>query len=350
MRIRRFMLLFIPLLVAMAIGQRIAEAGAAPDRLAQRAARQGLFGVEKTGFVPLCDMTRDDRYKGEDGGLYGEGRNEPPAPHAAAARRMLAQIQPLDAEGRPSPDGRIVLLSIGMSNTTQEFSRFKQLTDSDPKRSPRVVVVDGAIGGMDVEAWAKSRRTEYGTPWEGADRRLAKAGVTPGQVQALWLKQAKIGPARSGEFPAHARELADGMVTILNMARERYPNLRLAYLSSRTYGGHSNGALNPEPYAYESAFSVRWVIREQMQGDAQLNFDPDKGAVRSPLVLWGPYLWTDGVTARKRDGLVWMREDAAKDGTHPSDSGRQKVAQLLLEFFQTNPLARGWYLSESPTR
>lgn len=30
------------------------------------------------GLKPLTDMTADDRYKGQDGGLYGGGRNEPP--------------------------------------------------------------------------------------------------------------------------------------------------------------------------------------------------------------------------------------------------------------------------------
>ena len=42
---------------------------------------------------------------------------------------------------------------------------------------------------------------------------------------------------------------------------------------------------------------------------------------------------------RKLDGLVWLKEDVStKDGTHPSDSGREKVANLLLDFFQKNPL------------
>ena len=38
--------------------------------------------------------------------------------------------------------------------------------------------------------------------------------------------------------------------------------------------------------AYESAFSVRWLIQEQIKGDPRLNYDPAKGAVRSPLLLW----------------------------------------------------------------
>lgn len=50
-------------------------------------------------------------------------------------------------------------------------------------------------------------------------------------------------------------------------------------------------------------------------------------------------LWADGIVPRKIDGLVWERNDLAGDGTHPSDSGRQKVADLLLKFFTEDPLA-----------
>ena len=39
-----------------------------------------------TGWKPLSDMSAEDRYKGEDGGLYGRGKNEPPPAHLAAAR------------------------------------------------------------------------------------------------------------------------------------------------------------------------------------------------------------------------------------------------------------------------
>jgi lysophospholipase L1-like esterase len=67
--------------------------------------------------------------------------------------------------------------------------------------------------------------------------------------------------------------------------------------------------------------------------------------VKSPLVLWGPYLWADGETARKADGLEYKREDVTdRDGTHPSNSGREKVAQALLKFFKSDPTAKSWFL------
>jgi hypothetical protein len=120
----------------------------------------------------------------------------------------------------------------------------------------------------------------------------------------------------------------------------------VAYLSSRIYAGYATTALNPEPYAYEGAFAVRWLIQSQVQGDPLLNFDPAKGPVMTPALLWGPYLWTDGVKPRQVDKLVWLKEDVSTtDGTHPSDLGREKVAGLLLDFVHNNPLASPWYLA-----
>ena len=182
-------------------------------------------------------------------------------------------------------------------------------------------------------------------PWPTLDQRLKNADISPEQVQVVWLKHAVAGPSRYGEFPKHAQFLADNIILTLQKLHERFPNLRVAYLSSRSYAGYATASLNPEPYAYESAFAVRWVIQKQIQGDPRLNFDSAKGTVKSPAVVWGPYLWTDGVKPRQLDHLVWLEDDVdPADRPHPSDSGKAKVANLLLDFLHNNPLASCWYL------
>jgi hypothetical protein len=297
------------------------------------------------GLKPLTDMNGDDRYKEQDGGLYGGGKNDPPKEHLEAALQQAKLIQPLDAKGKPSDDGKIVMISVGMSNTTQEFSAFVRLANTDPAKSPKLVIVDGAQGGMDARAWAASGRPARPgsrSPWEVLDERLQQADVSDEQVQVAWVKQARIAPGNIGEFPKHAEEMQGHMVTILNMLKDRFPNLRIAYLSSRIYAGYAKSTLNPEPYAYESAFVVRWLIEDQIKGDPSLNYDPEKGTVKSRLLLWGPYLWADGEKGRKIDDLIWKPEDLAGDGTHPSDSGRRKVAELLLGFMKTDPTAKVW--------
>jgi len=301
-------------------------------------------GKDKTGLVPVTEMG-EGQYKGQTGGLYGDGQNTPPESHLQAAKEQTDLIQPLDANGVPSETGKIVLISLGMSNTTQEFSAFKKLADADPNRSPHVVIVDCAQGGQAARQWAyPSSSPNRPSPWSVMDQRLEKARVEPNQVQVVWMKQADISPAQYGDFPSHARILRDNMRLILRMLKARFPNLRIAYLSSRIYAGYATSGLNPEPYAYESAFSVRWLIEAQINNDPNLKFDAAKGPAQAPLLLWGPYLWADGTQPRQSDGLVWRQEDLGPDGTHPSDSGRQKVAQMLLDLFQTDANARQWFL------
>ena len=296
---------------------------------------------QSTGLIPLDQMTAQDRYKGEDGGLYGGGKNQPPEEHQQTAGRELAQIVPRGVDGRPAEDGRIVLLSIGMSNTTMEFSRFKQLADQDQAKSPRVMIVDGAQGGMDAERWSRAELPA----WRRLEDRLKQAGVTPLQVQAIWMKHARIRPEQYGAWPKHGEELKGHIVASQRIAKEKFPNLRVVYLSSRIYAGYAATPLNPEPYAYESALVVRGIIREQMD-------NAGRGLLKAPpVLLWGPYLWADGTMPRKSDALVWNREDLARDGTHPSPgNGRDKVGKLLLDFFKTDPNARSWFLKAAQSR
>jgi hypothetical protein len=282
-------------------------------------------------LTPICDLGATGKYEGEDGGLYGGGSNEPPESHVKAAKEQLARIKPLDAEGKPSPDGKIVFVSLSMSNATQEFSFFKRQADAAPEKSPSLVIVDCAQGGQAMAEWAPADAR----PWSEAMKRIETAGVTPQQVQVAWVKLANKGP--SGSLQEHGKKLEADTLALLHNARARFPNLRIAYLGSRTYGGYAVGNLNPEPYAYESAFPAKWLIQRQIRGDAEL------AEAKAPLLLWGPYLWADGTRGRKIDTLTWERGDFVQDGVHPSNTGREKVSRLLLDFFTKNPLARSWF-------
>ena len=281
-------------------------------------------------LVPLCDMGATDRYEGEDGGLYGGGRHEPAEPLRRAAEAALTQIRPLDAEGQPAADGRVVLVSISMSNATQEFSVFKTLADADPRKSPSLTVVDCAQGGQAMAEWVPPE----GRPWQEALARLARTGVSPAQVQVAWVKLANKGP--SGSMTDHLAKLEADTTAVLRNARDHFPNLRVVYLGSRIWAGNATGNLNPEPYAYETAFAARHLILQQPAAKGAAN-DP------GPVLLWGPYLWAEGEKGRQLDDLRYLPTDFAADGVHPSTSGREKVARQLLDFFTSHPLAKSWF-------
>jgi lysophospholipase L1-like esterase len=291
-------------------------------------------GRTSVGFLPLTEMG-SSTYEGEPGGLYPNGSNAMPGAHLGEGLERARAIGPLDKEGRPSGTGRYVFMSIGMSNTTQEFSAFKPLADADGLKDPRLVIVDAAQGGVTATDWSNPN-----CPcWTQAVNRLQQAGVSAGQVTTAWIKLAERQP--SGDWPVHAQMLHENIVRVLQQLPAKFPNLRIAYLTSRIYAGYATSTLNPEPYAYQSAFSVRWTIEQQLSGG--LPYDGSSPA--APWLAWGPYLWADGLRPRS-DGLTWTCADFQSDGTHPSASGRQKVASRLLEFVRTDPTAREWYLAQ----
>ena len=295
-------------------------------------------GPDKVKDVsPLTEMTAV--YKGEDGGLYGNGKNEPPETQKKLAEEAGKKIKSLSIDGTPSENGKIVLLTIGMSNTSQESDAFLRAEKKSTDKNPALVLVNGAQGGMTPERWVPGATTEEKV-WQTVEERLRASGVSLKQVQAVWLKEAIAGPEAKGAFPAHAKYLLECLAEQVKYVKVKCPNLQIVYLSSRIYGGYANTRLNPEPYAFESAFSVRWLILGQIRSYKEMTAE---GSM--PVLLWGPYLWGNGTTPRK-DGLVWEKGDLGPDGTHPSQSGTAKVAKLLSDFFRTEPSAKEWFFAK----
>src|SRR5262249_23597085 len=284
-------------------------------------------------------------YQGKEGGLYPGGRNERPAPHEEAGLRLARRGQPLDAPGRPAPSGEGVLPPIGGSKTPMGSFAFKGPGGAHPGGDPALVIVDGAQEGMTAALVARPESARGKQYWDIIDERLADAGVSRAQVQVAWMKQADGAPTAT-RFPDYAAALEGEMLRIAQILKERFPNTGLLHLSSRIYGGYATTPLNPEPYAYEGGFAVKWLIEKQIQGDPELNDDPARGVVKAPWLAWGPYLWADGTRPRS-DGLTYARSDVGEDGTHPSAAGVQKVARQLHDFFKTDTTARIWFLGSA---
>jgi hypothetical protein len=294
----------------------IVAAAAAQASPAREAGANAECSQTATGLIPLTDMGKR-RYKGQRGGLYPGGLNQPGRLYLRQGLAAAKRVRPVN--------GRVVVLSIGMSNTSQEFRSLMRLATGDAEIKPTVKLVDGAMGGWDARRVSKPA----GGYWQALDRRLAAEGVTPREVQAVWLKEAIAGEDRP--FPADAKALHTNLRAIAQILPRRFPNLRLIYVSSRIYAGYAVTALNPEPAAYDSGYAVRWLVQDRMQG-----------RLKGPWIGWGPYLWADGEQGRA-DGLVWTCEDVRKDGTHPSPAGAAKVARALLQFFKTAPTAKSWF-------
>lgn len=350
-----------------------------------------------TSMIPLMDMTNPAvNYLSFAGGLYENSSDSIPTDHAAAGQTVAAAIQPLDAAGNPSASGKVVLVSIGMSNAADEFGVFASTAaDNSSVNHTTLVIANGAKGGITACYWTVAQ----GTPPCGAsatnqydrvrDNVLTPLGVTEGQVEAVWIKEANGGPGVSGcgaggELPCNSLcdpsnvgcsntstttealryELQLG--EILRAAQSRWPNLKVAFLTSRIYAGYATDDLNPEPYAYEYGFSVKWLIEAQINQIRTGTVDTVAGDLNYakntvPWVSWGPYIWAAGDIPRS-DGLIWCNgqpsapckkeEDFQGDGTHPDSLGQQKVAygantpgstQNLLTFFLNSPYTKAWF-------
>src|SRR5262245_17157223 len=288
-----------------------------------------------TGRTPLSDLGTGV-YQGFEGGLYTGGVNGRPAAHRAAGLEIAGRIVPLDTLGNSSAARRVVVISIGMSNCTQEFSALVPKMVADPLRRPEVKPIDCAQGGQA----ARDIHHASAAYWDTVYTRLRGHGSSPMQAQVVWLKEAERAPA--GPFPASAESLAWDLGAIVRVIKQKLPNVRACYLSSRIYAGYATSSLNPEPYAYESGFAVKWLIEAQSAGEDSLNWDPARGPVEAPWLTWGPYLWADGLHPRG-DGLTWRCDEYLDDGTHPNNLGRTVVADTLLAFFRGDETTTPWY-------
>lgn len=346
------------------------------------------FGTVATAaMIPLIDMTASDDYLGFQGGLYqddaGNPTNAVPSIHDFDGLTLAGNVQPLDANGSVnSATGKIVMMAVGMSHTTQEWcanasvpaetcnywSFTGQALASPSINKTNLVLVDGAIGGEDAIHWIDPDALDYAS--EKAF--LARDGLTANQVQIIWLKQADAGPTVSLKdgSGADAYALEGYLGQVLRAIKVNYPNVKMVFLASRSYAGYATSTLNPEPYAYESGFAVKWLIQAQLNQMKTGVIDPIAGdlsysttypnTATTAWIAWGPYFWADGTTPRS-DGLTWQYCDfVASDHTHPSpdfpsgclidpnQSGEHKAGNLLLDFFLNSPYTQSWFTTQTP--
>lgn len=287
------------------------------------------------GIIPL-DELGNGTYNGSHGGLYPGGSNVIPPAHLAAGQLRASQIQPLDTNGNPSATGKIGVVCLGMSNSSFIFDTMIELLLG--LTASNVVIVSAAQGGYDVGEWASATNVI----WASTVAKVNSKGITPAQVQVVLqyhsMANSKYPPQ---PWPATPQDVENFMEQTMRNLPAVFPNASLCFWSSREYAGHTTTMNNPEPYAYESGFAVKWMIEKQINGDATLNFNPTNGPVQCPWMAWGAYVWGDGFNPRA-DGLFWEIRDFNADGVHPSVRGRTKAAAAWARFLLTDPLTSPW--------
>jgi hypothetical protein len=213
----------------------------------QSAARHDRPSV---GLIPLVDLGTGT-YQGRDGGLYAGSRNVPPQ-HQQTGEKVAAALVPLDAKGGPSPGGRIVLLAIGFSDPNLKFPAFQQSATDETQVNPQLVLVNGSVEGQRAHVIADPN-ANY---WSIVDERLTAANVTREQVEAIWLKLYIVNPG-ANPWETEVKGLHGDYIGRLHNLHDRFPNVKTAYLTSRSYGGYTEFGGSPEPAAYETGLAVK---------------------------------------------------------------------------------------------
>jgi hypothetical protein len=324
-----------------------------PASIEESTESPSLGVVSNATKIPLTDQVNGN-YLGFPLGLYN-GSNTMPAAHDNTGRVMARRIKKLNTAGQSSATGKIILLSVGMSGAAQEWCGKHTLGVNctswsaqgsmmlDATRTSSVVVFNGADGAQVTDDWATPQAANY----PRVAGLLANNGYSEKQVQVIWVKLANRNPTISLPSPqADAYAMERSLGNVMRTLKIRYPNLKQVFITARIYGGYVTTPVNPEPWAYETGFAVKWLIDAQIRQMATGVIDAESGNLDyrtvAPWIAWAPYMWADGTTPRA-DGLTWPRSDFEIDGMHASTSGETKVAGMVRTFFQTSVHTSCWY-------
>ena len=322
-----------------------------------------LAFTQNFNATPLTDFQPGQLYLSTFPGFLYEGSNIPPADHDSDGRTFAARVQPLDSQGHPSPNGKIVVVGIGFSNWTDELCdaqagqcsslSFLGVAAKDPRvNHTTLVLVDCAKPGQGPVRWLDDSFHNYSY----CKSQLRTAGVTEAQVQVILYKDGNLDPTRSltphdvcsptSRADACMYEFFVGQTArfIKGQApftKGRYPNAQQMFLHSRIYGGYAMPrSLNPEPFAYEYGFATKWLIEAQIIQLRTGTIDDTAGDLSystAPWIGWGAHFWASGTIPRK-DGLTWVPTDYARsDLTHPADPAIVKVTQMMLDYYLSSP-------------
>ena len=277
--------------------------------------------VDYTTAVPLPDLC-GDTYYGQAGCLY-PGSNQPPAAYAAELDAVAATL---------AADNQVVVLSLGMSmmqNATNGFltaGYASGMTPAGTAVNPAFLLLNGAIGSKQ-QNW----ESPTNTVWNRGEQVLTSAGLIPADVDVILYHNAWAGPSTL-PFPDHAVNMLSSLEITMPIIRDKYPNTKMVLVANRHYA-LSPDSKHPEPYAYEEAWSWKWLIANR------ISCTVDCG----PVIAWLTNQWVPD----------WAnhQEYYIEDGLHLSPGpggGQWASAELWYGAMIATSYIAPWYLASLP--
>lgn len=311
---------------------------------------------DSTGLIPLNDLGTGF-YEGFQGGLFPFGTNaeNPASTHYKKGKTSAKNLKPLDTLGNINFDEGVVLMAgFGPSIPGHLMDHFVPLVrdtlDNMFKTNRCFDAINLCAGGKGLDYAIGSESNKY---WNGLEDKVFEKGYDPLQVQIGWMyfndKYDSLAPAPS--FPETPQQVTDDLVEYLHLLMDKFPNMKIMFVSGRHYGGYADTTNEQyiaisEPSSYWNNFSTKWLIERQINGDPELKFYG--GGIQSPFLTWGPYYWTDGNIPRSTDGLFYNCDEySTTDGYHLTDSASDKDALLLMNHIYTSDFSKN-YVKNGP--
>ena len=305
---------------------------------------------DSTGLIPLVDLGAG-YYMGHQGGLFPGGNNTIPLAHKKKGIGISKALKPLDTLGNVNyEEGKIIFLGLGASLASNAFNAYiDSVKIYDFEGMNNCLDVKGLFfGGKDLDQMIDFENNSY---WESVNDKMISRGDTYEQVQVIWVLQQSFEDT-TAEFNVYYDSVINKFVTLMQVLKDTFPNLKQVFLS----GVHYMGYMDPlhfrydafvEPHGYWGNIVIKELIAKQIMGDPALRYTgPHPNAA---WISWGPNFWADGKNPRAYDGLTWhcdqFRDDETGGGFHLEDSVNSLgfEAQMLKSFFSFDAVTTIWH-------
>lgn len=305
---------------------------------------------DSTGLIPLTDMG-NTYYNGVQGGLYKGGMNILNGPHKKKGVTISKNMKPLDTLGNIDyVNGEVLFLGLGASVASNLFNAYVDTVKAhDNEGMSACVTVRGMFtAGKDLDDMIDTINPGF---WLALNERMVLKDDSYEQVQVLWILQQSDSDT-SNDFTTYYNSVMSKYITLMQVLKDSFPNLKQVYLSGIHYTGymypeHKRYDAYGEPKGYWANLVIKQLIQKQISGDPALAYQGPN--IKSAWIGWGPYFWADGINPRTYDGLSWScdqyRTDSTGAGFHLIDSsyGFGIEASMVKNFMETNPVSSVWY-------
>ena len=305
---------------------------------------------DSTGLIPLTDMG-NTYYNGVQGGLYKGGMNILNGPHKKKGVNISKNMKPLDTLGNIDyVNGEVLFLGLGASVASNLFNAYVDTVKAhDNEGMSACVTVRGMFtAGKDLDDMIDTINPGF---WLALNERMVLKDDSYEQVQVLWILQQSDSDT-SNDFTTYYNSVMSKYITLMQVLKDSFPNLKQVYLSGIHYTGymypeHKRYDAYGEPKGYWANLVIKQLIQKQISGDPALAYQGPN--IKSAWIGWGPYFWADGINPRTYDGLSWScdqyRTDSTGAGFHLIDSsyGFGIEASMVKNFMETNPVSSVWY-------